>query len=42
MLYEVITGSMLTDARAYTAAVEAAYRDLWRAWCQRQASGAKE
>jgi len=37
-----MAGSMLTDARAYTAAVEAAYRDLWRAWCQRQASGAKE
>ena len=30
-----LLASPIGDARAYTRAVEAAYRDLWRRWCEK-------
>jgi predicted O-linked N-acetylglucosamine transferase (SPINDLY family) len=28
-----VAASPLTDAAAFTAALESAYREMWRAWC---------
>src|SRR5688572_10470993 len=33
-LRERLLASPIGDTRAYTRAAEAAYRDLWRAWCE--------
>ena len=30
-----LLASPICDTRAYTRAVEAAYRDLWRGWCEK-------
>ena len=38
-LREQIAASPLCDAARYTRDLEAAYRDMWRHWCSRQAAG---
>jgi predicted O-linked N-acetylglucosamine transferase (SPINDLY family) len=41
-LRERLLASPVGDTRAYSRAVEAAYRDLWVRWCERQAGGASQ
>ncbi|MDX1381343.1 MAG: hypothetical protein R3233_09490, partial [Xanthomonadales bacterium] len=38
-LREKVQASPLMDARRLVARLEAAYRELWRTWCQQQSSG---